>query len=131
MNEDKYIHSKVEDKIYAYWEKNKKRAHDTKLPVSLENHSQEVYNQSENKIDLDENINRVHKKMKEILKPIEWKVYQFLYIENKNEEETAKLMGYKTSEENRSPGYKQIKNIKRVIVQKVKQNIANGSIDIY
>ena len=29
--------------LYAHWEKGKKRAHDTKLPVSLENHSQEVY----------------------------------------------------------------------------------------
>ena len=94
-------------------------------------YSQEVFNQSENKIDLGENIKRVHSKMEEILKPIEWKVYKCLYIDNKSEEETAKLMGYKTNEENRSPGYKQIKNMKRTIVQKVKLNINNGNIDIY
>ena len=69
--------------------------------------------------------------MQEILKPIEWKVYNYIYIKNKSEEETAKLMGYRTTEKGRSPGYKQIKNIKRAIVQKVKINIANGTIDIY
>jgi len=117
--------------LYANWEKGKKTAHNIKIPVPLENHSQEVFNQSENKIDLGENIKRVHSKMEEILKPIEWKVYKCLYIDNKSEEETAKLMGYKTNEENRSPGYKQIKNMKRTIVQKVKLNINNGNIDIY
>jgi len=82
-------------------------------------------------IDFEMNINRVHKKMKEILKPIEWKVYNYLYIENKSEEEAAKLMGYRTTEMGRSPGYKQIKNIKRSIIQKVKTSINEGSIDIY
>jgi len=117
--------------LFSNWENSKKIAHNIKIPVPLENHSQEVYNQSENKIDLNENIYRVHKKMQEILKPLEWKVYNYLYIENKSEEETARLMGYKTNEQNRSPGYKQIKNIKRVIIQKVKDNIDNGNIDIF
>ena len=48
-----------------------------------------------------------------------------------SEEEAAKLMGYKTSEKGRSPGYKQIKNIKRTIIKKVKRNIENGDIDIF
>ena len=69
--------------------------------------------------------------MQGILKPIEWKVYNYLYIENKTEEEAARLMGYKTNEKGRSPGYKQIKNIKRIIVQKVRESIENGAIDIY
>jgi len=117
--------------LFSNWENSKKMAHNIKIPVPLENHSQEVYNQSENKIDLNENIYRVHKKMQEILKPLEWKVYNYLYIENKSEEEAARLMGYKTNEQNRSPGYKQIKNIKRIIIQKVKDNIDNGNIDIF
>ena len=63
-------------------------AHNIKIPVPLENHSQEVYNQTqETKIDLNENIARVHEKMKEILKPVEWKVYTYLYIQDKSEEE--------------------------------------------
>jgi hypothetical protein len=68
--------------------------------------------------------------MKQVLKPIEWKVYSYLYVENKNEEQTAKLMGYKTTEKNRMAGYKQIKNIKKAIIVKVKKHLYNGDIDI-
>ena len=59
--------------------------------------------------------------MKKILKPIEWRVYDLLYIQNKTENEVAKAMGYVTSEKNRQPGYKQIKNIKKSIMKKVKE----------
>ena len=58
-------------------------------------------------------------------------VYNYLYIENLDEEEVAKKMGYKTSEKNRQPGYKQIKNIKKNIVIKVKNLLNNDEIDIF
>ena len=61
--------------------------------------------------------------MKKILKPVEWRVYELLYIQNKSESEVAKQMGYKTSERNRQPGYKQIKNIKKAIMNKVRKFI--------
>jgi hypothetical protein len=62
-----------------------------------------------------------HGKIQEKLTIVEWKVYTYLYIENKNETEAAKLMGYKTTEKNRSPGYKQIKKIKNKIYKIAKQ----------
>ena len=68
--------------------------------------------------------------MEKVLKPIEWKMYKYLYIEEKNEEQVAKLMGYKTTEKNRSAGYKQIKNLKKSILIKVKKHLYNGDIDI-
>ena len=106
--------------LYEHWFKNKKRAHDTKLPVSLENHPQEIYNKPSDNIDIEAEAKALHKNMKKILKPIEWRVYQLLYIENKTDTEVAKAMGYKTSEKNRQPGYKQIKNLKKSIIKKVK-----------
>ena len=117
--------------LYANWEKTKKVAHDVKIPLPLENHSQEVFNMSEDKVDLQRNIDKIHSKMQEVLKPLEWKIYQCLYIENLTEEQTAKKMGYKTTEKNRQPGYKQIKNIKKNIIKKVK-NLLNGEqVDIF
>ncbi len=109
--------------LYEHWFKNKKRAHDTKLPVSLENHPQEIYNKPSDAFDIETEAINLHKNMKKILKPIEWRVYNFLYIENKTENEVAKAMGYVTSEKNRQPGYKQIKNIKKSIIRKAKQLI--------
>ena len=117
--------------LYANWEKTKKTAYDVKIPVPLENHEQEVFNLHAESIDLQKNIGKIHSKMQEILKPIEWKVYAFLYIENLTEEQAAKKMGYKTSEKNRSPGYKQIKNIQKNIIEKAKKYIKRGDIDIF
>ncbi len=114
----------VDCPLYEHWFKNKKRAHDTKLPVSLENHPQEIYNKPSDNFDIEYEAKTLHKNMKKILKPIEWRVYDLLYIQNKTENEVAKAMGYVTSEKNRQPGYKQIKNIKKSIMKKVKEIIS-------
>ena len=116
--------------LYANWEKTKKRAHDTKLPVSLENHRQEVHTMQSDSCNLERNAEALHQKMKTILKPIEWKVYRLLYIEFKTENEVSRLMGYKTNEKNRSPRYKQLKNIKKTIIEKVKKVLSENDIDI-
>ena len=115
--------------LYQQWEKTKKRAHDTKLPVPLENHVQEVYNRSEDSIDVERSSVNLHRRMKDILKPSEWKVYKALYIDNLSEEQTARLMNYRTSEKGRIPGYKMLKNLKKVIIIKVKKCLLNGEID--
>lgn len=117
--------------LYANWEKSKKNAHDTKLTLSIENHSQEINDMPINNFDMEQTAKSIHSKMQKVLKPIEWKVYQYLYIDGKDEEQTAKLMGYRTSEKNRIAGYKQIKNIKKIIIFKVKKHLYNGDIDIH
>jgi len=117
--------------LFANWEKTKKSAHDIKIPVPLENHEQEVFNLHGQNADLQGNIEKIHEKMKNNLKPLEWKVYKLLYIDNLTEEQAAKKMGYKTSEKNRSPGYKQIKNLQKNIILKAKKFIKRGDVDIF
>lgn len=116
--------------LYAKWVKAKKGAYDTKLPVSIENHLQEVNNKPSESISLEKGIDNVHKKMEQRLKPNEWIFYRIVYIENKSETEAAKALGYKTSEKNRDIGYKQIKNLKKSIITKVKKYLYNNEIDI-
>ena len=118
--------------LFKNWQQNKKSAYDTKLPIALENHSQEVYAmQSFTGFDISSATEKLNSKMKEILKRNEWLVYKYLYIDNLSEEQAAKKMGYKTTEKNRSPGYKQIKNLKKSIINKVKKAIQEDEIDIY
>jgi hypothetical protein len=74
---------------------------------------------------------KLHEKMKEVLKANELQVYELLYVENLEEEDVAKRMGYKTTEKNRQPGYKQIKNIKKSILVKVKKELDKNGIDIF
>lgn len=110
---------------YAKWEKSKKSAHDIKMPISINesflNHDGEGEStsidikDSYHYVDYEKDIEKIHHKMKEKLTIVEWKIYNFLFIEHKTDVEAARLMGYKTSEKNRSPGYKQIKKIKNKI----------------
>ena len=118
--------------LFKNWYKNKKSAYDTKLPIALENHSQEAFSiQNQGSFDMDSASGKLHEKMESILKANEWLVYKFLYIDHLTEEQAAKKMGYKTTEKNRSPGYKQIKNLKKSIITKVRKVISNDEVDIF
>lgn len=116
---------------FAVWERRRKPAYDVKLPVSIESHINEIHRISEGPSTLERNIESVHKKMKEILKPLEFKVYEGLFLNNESEDKLAKRLGYISNEKNRSPGYKQLKNIKKTIIIKIKKCIANEELDIY
>ncbi len=116
--------------LYAEWEKRKKRAYDVKMAVSIENHENEIREMPDEHYDADTKAQEIHIKIKTLLKPLEYKIYKGLFIEHKTEAEVAKDVGYITTEKNRNPGYKQIKNIKREIIKKVKKLIESGEVDI-
>ena len=112
--------------LFAQWEKTKKAAYLTKLPTPLESVEHEMENIELSDFDFDTVLKRLNSKLKVVLKPNEWVVYENLYLNNKSEQEVAKILGYKTSEKNRSPGYKQIKNIKKSIIDKAKEIVAEN-----
>ena len=112
--------------LFAQWEKTKKAAYLTKLPTPLESVEHEMENIELSDFDFDTVLKRLNSKLKAVLKPNEWVVYENLYLNNKSEQEVAKILGYKTSEKNRSPGYKQIKNIKKSIIDKAKEIVAEN-----
>lgn len=117
--------------IYKKWFKSKKNALDIKIPVTIENHAQEIGSVKDEKINIEKTLENLHEKMKKILKNNEWRFYELVYIQNKSYEEAAHAMGYKTTEEKRTAGYKQIKNLKQSIIQKAKKHLYNKDIDIY
>lgn len=117
--------------LFKEWERNKKQAYNLNMPVpfeSLENCLDTSYRDS---IDIDKFKLDLDEKMKKFLKPLEWKLYELLYIKKITEKQAAKKMGYKSTEKNRNPGYKQIKNMQKSIIKKIKINIHNGDIDVY
>lgn len=115
--------------LYAKWMESKKFAHDVKLPVTIENHTQEVNDQSSESINIFKVKEDLKHKLEAVLKPNELKIFNHLYILEKSEDDLPKLLGFKTTESNRKPGYKQIKNIKNKIIQKAKEIIYNQEID--
>lgn len=116
--------------LYAYWQKRKQPATHIKIPVSIENHAHEVKSIFDDSIDVLRHVDAIHAKMKEILKPIEWQVYEGLFVRHKDEAEIARELGYTTTEKGRDPGYKQIKNLRKAIILKVKKCLADGEVDI-
>lgn len=125
-----YVTQCSECPLYAYWEKRKQSAYNLKMPLALESHQQEVHSVIEDFIDYDLKIEKLTDKLKEILKPNEMIVYECLLINNEDEASVARKLGFKTSEHKRNPGYKQIQNIKKNIILKVRKMIRKGELDL-
>lgn len=114
--------------LYRKWEHTKKSAHDTKLPVSVENHVHEISSMPDDQIDLVNTLKKLETQAEFFLKPLEYKVFISLYIKNNNEEKTALLIGFKGTEKNK--GIKQVKLISKSIISKISENVRNGNIEI-
>jgi len=115
--------------LYAKWEKSKKSAYNTRLPLPLENHSQEVYDQPCETINVEKSLASLAVKLKEVLKPVEYKIFDLLFIKNLDEVQAGEKMGFKTTEKGRAAGYKQIQNLRKAIIIKAKKIIYDGEID--
>jgi hypothetical protein len=117
--------------LYKAWEKKKKHAYNINLAVSMENHHNEVHEIFDNSFDVIPHINEIHEKMRKVLKPFEYKIYEGLFILHETELVVAKKLGYISNEKGRAPGYRQIIAVKKSIIEKMKKLIRSGEIDIY
>jgi hypothetical protein len=116
--------------MFNNWTKTKKNAYDLKMAVSIEDHSYEINNQVCINSDIQKATQNLHEKMKQVLKPVEWKVYELLYINHKTEEQVCKILKFKYNKEAKSAYNKQLKNIQKSIIKKAKQSLANGEVDL-
>lgn len=115
--------------LYAHWKKHKQPATFVKLPVSIENHTNEVYEMSATNGYLYSDEQKLHTVMKRILKPIEFQVYKGLYIDHKEESEVAKSLGFISNEKGRTPGYRQLKNIQKAIINKARNHVQKEGLE--
>lgn len=116
--------------MYKNWVKTKKNAYDLKMTVSVEDHSYEINNQSAPQYNIQRAAANLHEKMKKILKPIEWRVYDLLYIQNKTEEYVCKNLEFKYDKKAKTTYNKQLRNIQKAIIKKAKECLNKGEIDI-
>lgn len=114
--------------IYAEWEKNKKPALNVKLPVTLEHHTQEVYDIPQDTINIPETVASITKRMPHVLKPLELKVYIFLYVDGLSEEQTARKLGYKAAEV-KATGVGVVNGFKKEIMIKIRQAINDNEVE--
>ena len=88
------------------WERTKKSAYDIKMAVSIDGTSHEAHSITKKEYDIISAEERLHAEMKLQLGERQYKVYDLLYVQHKDEAEVAKEMGYKTSESGRKAGYR-------------------------
>jgi len=117
--------------LYEKWEKKKKDAYNTKMVLTIENHQKEASILPEETFsELDESIKRINKYMKEVLTEKQYKAYDMLCIKNMTDQQVAEQLGFKTSEQGKSAGYKQIRNLKKMFKEKVQKIIRTQDIII-
>lgn len=114
--------------LYAKWTKSKRQGYGIKMPLSIESHTQELNSFVDSSIDFDKSIENLNVILEQQLSPEHYRVYIMLFFENCSEEDVARYMGYKTSEKHRAAGYKQIKNIKKMLKEKVEGIISQNDI---
>ena len=117
--------------LYKSWLLKKKSAYDVKMALPLEKHREQVNEVEVSPADIELGILKLNKKLKEILKPNEWIVYEGFYMMNKTESEIAETLNFKTTEKNRTPGYKQIKNIQKSILTKARKILEKNDLVLW
>lgn len=114
--------------LFAKWSKHKRQGYGVKMPLTIEHHQQEVNAHAEAKIDFSTSIEKLNEILKQELSEQHYRVYCMIFFENYSEEEVAEFMGYKSNEKKRKAGYKQIKNIKKMLKEKVQEILAKHDI---
>lgn len=114
--------------LYAKWEKQKKTGYNLKMPVTIENHKQEIEQTVDNNFFSFSSVEILNIEMQKHLTPKQFSAYIMLFFEEQDDEHVAKFMGYKTNEKNRMIGYKQIKNLKKLFKEKALEILKNNDI---
>lgn len=116
--------------MYDNWKNTKKNAYDIKMAVSIEDHPIEINNRTGDDLNIENGVKNLHEAMSKILKPMEWQVYELLYIKLKTEEQACKILKLKFDKTSKTGYNKQLRNIQKSIIKKAKNIIKNGEIDI-
>lgn len=96
--------------LYKKWEQTRKRAHDVRLPLPIENHLQETNNKPYQDIDYPKAIEILNQRLKEASSHTEWEVYRLCNVENKSNQEVAEIMDFKYEKK-----YKRYKRIDQIM----------------
>jgi hypothetical protein len=115
--------------LYAKWEKVKKSAYDVKMTVSLENHKNYHFAfESTRDHDYLDAEYKLHDLMKNHLSDKHFFIYKMFFIDNLTDDQVAKILKFKTSEKGRKAGYKQIKNLKKMLFLKAQSLLGENDI---
>lgn len=117
--------------LYAKWLKGKKKAHDVKLPLSMDDNLSEITSNNDTFMDYDSSAEELHLRVLEKLKNERHReVYRLLFVQGKSEDYVAEKLGFKkdTSSERKSKRYKQLNNLQKRFYELAKEIISEEDI---
>ena len=115
--------------LFKKWYGGKRHSHNVRLPVSIEDKMNEVAEYPESIVDLERAIGNMHIRMKQKLTASEWEIYYRLYVEHKEEEQTALELGFKTTEHGRQMGNKRVRHVKNLVEKKAQEILAEYGLE--
>ena len=72
--------------------------------------------------------NKLHDLMKSNLSDKHFFIYKMFFIDNLTDDQVAKILKFKTNEKGRKAGYKQIKNLKKMLFLKAQTLLKENDI---
>ena len=116
--------------LYKKWENTKKHAYNVKITLTLDNHIHEIDGGTEGilGVDMEQASQKLIIELKQTLNARQFQAFDLLYIQNLTDEEVALQMGFKSTETGRKAGYKQIKNLKKLLKEKAAKILKNKGI---
>ncbi len=103
--------------LYKVWEQTKKSAYNINLPVTIEDHSQEINSHPFDELDFDNQIEELKIKLVGRLSENDYNFFIGIYLDNKKEIDLIKEMKFSSKTE----GFRQLKIFKNHIVDTVKK----------
>ena len=98
------------------------------MAITLEAETTQVLKLKTDTFNIDIAVGKLHQAMEKSLNDKHFHIYKLLFIDNKDEEEVAKILGYKSNERGRKAGYKQIKNLRKKFKLQAIKLIKTGDI---
>lgn len=113
------------------WCLSKKNAYDIRLPLTTENHFNEVNSLPYSNSDIERSVPEFHKKFMGILKEQELKIYKLIYISHKTDNQVAAIIYNKTIGSVTKKEIKSIENFKSRILVRARQFVYSEEVDVF
>tara|TARA_R110000787_G_scaffold109057_1_gene217608 strand:+ start:210 stop:890 length:681 start_codon:yes stop_codon:yes gene_type:complete len=108
--------------LFDKWVKKKKRIHDVKLPLPIEDNTVFGSVNIFSEFDFEKSAAALHEKVKnKLTNDKHKKIYHLIYVEELEDEDVAILMGFKPDHNKKKAKYKQINNLQKRFVALAKK----------
>lgn len=118
----------IECPLYKKWTENKQSGYHIKMPLELENHTQEVFNKIDDTINFKETMRRVSEELEKRMSKKRFAAFNILFIDGTSDEEAIKILNIKENTKNKYGQKKLLTAFKDSLQKEAKDIIKNSDI---